>query len=88
MMLVMNRRRVSLQIQSTRELSVKPSIQKILKNDTNEGTQRTVPRLSAKENWARVFFRLKDISSKNKGETIVVFADNLYNNSNRALILF
>ncbi|VDK70152.1 unnamed protein product [Onchocerca ochengi] len=48
------------------EVSMKASIQRILENDTAEKTERKAPRSSAKENWARVSFRLKDISSKTR----------------------
>ncbi|KAL3994729.1 Neurotransmitter-gated ion-channel ligand binding domain family protein [Acanthocheilonema viteae] len=54
------------------ELSVKPSVQKMLERDNGIETKQTVSRLSAKENWARISVTLEDISSRNKDQSEVV----------------
>ncbi|OZC12048.1 Neurotransmitter-gated ion-channel ligand binding domain protein [Onchocerca flexuosa] len=54
------------------ELSMKASMQRILENDTAEKVQRRAPTSSAKENWARLSFRLKDISSKIRDQSEIM----------------
>ncbi|EJW88494.1 hypothetical protein WUBG_00597 [Wuchereria bancrofti] len=48
------------------ELSVKLPMQRILKSGTNEEAQQGAQRLSAKENWTQISFRLKDIYIKQR----------------------
>uniref|UniRef100_A0A915PIS8 Uncharacterized protein n=1 Tax=Setaria digitata TaxID=48799 RepID=A0A915PIS8_9BILA len=46
------------------------SVQGNSENDTGKNTQWAASKLSAKENWARVSFRLHDISSKSRSEVV------------------
>ncbi|KAK6104065.1 Neurotransmitter-gated ion-channel ligand binding domain family protein [Brugia pahangi] len=58
------------------ELSVKSPMQGILESETNKEAQQGAQRLSAKENWTQISFRLKDILHKNRDRSEVIPKEN------------
>ncbi|VDN93453.1 unnamed protein product [Brugia pahangi] len=58
------------------ELSVKSPMQGILESETNKQAQQGAQRLSAKENWTQISFRLKDILHKNRDRSEVIPKEN------------